>query len=125
MYSQTLERMAHTASSSECCTVNMVIGIAGWVCLISSNNRRPAVSGRSKCMQIMSACSPMENIESLAGLQSQVPTNWLMSSWVDRSWVRSNHNRDGRLLALDVIFLALRFVSLRSVVLTMCYHFAD
>ena len=59
MYSQTLERMAQTASSSECCTVNMVIGMVGVLRLISSNSLKPGVSGRSKWMQIMSACSPM------------------------------------------------------------------
>ncbi|MNG17512.1 hypothetical protein D3C84_1015040 [compost metagenome] len=85
MYSQTLERMAHTASSSECCTVNMVIGMVGVLRLISSNCLNPAVSGRSKWMQIMSACSAMGNTKFFANLQSHVALNCVRSSWVDRS----------------------------------------
>ncbi|MNP24341.1 hypothetical protein D3C76_1170970 [compost metagenome] len=85
MYSQTLERMAQTASSSECCTVNMVIGMLGVVRLISSNSLKPGVSGRSKWTQIMSACSRMGSTEFFARLQSQEPSNCATSSFVDRS----------------------------------------
>ncbi|MNG01659.1 hypothetical protein D3C84_846500 [compost metagenome] len=85
MYSQTLERMAQTASSSECCTVNMVIGMLGVVRLISSNSFKPGVSGRSKWMQIMSACSLMGNTELFTSLQSQASSNCVTSSFVDRS----------------------------------------
>jgi len=55
MYSHTRERIAHTASSSVCWTVNMVIGRDGTERLSCCNWLSPSASGRSKCMQIMSA----------------------------------------------------------------------
>jgi hypothetical protein len=51
--------------------------------LISSNSLKPGVSGRSKWMQIMSACSPMGNAEFFANLQSQALSNCAMSSFVE------------------------------------------
>ncbi|MOA45240.1 hypothetical protein D3C78_1676200 [compost metagenome] len=98
MYSHTLARIAHTASSSECCTVNMVIGIEGCDLLISSSRFRPLTSGLLKWMQIISTCrtlsQPAIRVVS-PSLHSQTSSNCWMSLCVDLSRVRSSQSKLG------------------------------